>query len=159
MVIYLNFKCIDDFTYSVYISSYYYKFSKDTINKLIDDVLNKLRTKYDIDNYSSYIIDCFCDKYNGIVLLIKVKCNPFYFCSNKIDKKVSFYNIAFMYDCSDYFLKDIIKSKVYKYKDKYYLEVYSDNINIIEYVDDIKYGDFVNTIKNSKDWLIINYLV
>ena len=158
-MIYLNFKCIDDFTYSVYISSYYYKFSKDTINKLIDDVLNKLRTKYDIDNYSSYIIDCFCDKYNGIVLLIKVKCNPFYFCSNKIDKKVSFYNIAFMYDCSDYFLKDIIKSKVYKYKDKYYLEVYSDNINIIEYVDDIKYGDFVNTIKNSKDWLIINYLV
>ena len=130
MVIYLNFKCIDDFTYSVYISSYYYKFSKDTINKLIDDVLNKLRTKYDIDNYSSYI---------------------FYFCSNKIDKKVSFYNIAFMYDCSDYFLKDIIKSKVYKYKDKYYLEVYSDNINIIEYVDDIKYGDFVNIIKNSKD--------
>ena len=151
MVIYLNFKCIDDFTYSVYISSYYYKFSKDTINKLIDDVLNKLRTKYDIDNYSSYIIDCFCDKYNGIVLLIKVKCNPFYFCSNKIDKKVSFYNLAFMYDCSDYFLKDIIKSKVYKYKDKYYLEVYSDNINIIEYVDDIEYGDFVNIIKNSKD--------
>ena len=137
-MIYLNFKCIDDFTYSVYISSYYYKFSKDTINKLIDG---------------------FCDKYNGIVLLIKVKCNPFYFCSNKIDKKVSFYNIAFMYDCSDYFLKDIIKSKVYKYKDKYYLEVYSDNINIIEYVDDIKYGDFVNIIKNSKDWLIINYLV
>lgn len=151
MVIDLNFKCIDDFTYSVYISSYYYKFSKDTINKLIDDVLNKLRTKYDIDNYSSYIIDCFCDKYNGIVLLIKAKCNPFYFCSNKTDKKVSFYNIAFMYDCSDYFLKDIIKSKVYKYKDKYYLEVYSDNINIIEYVDDIKYGDFVNIIKNSKD--------
>ena len=158
-MIYLNFKCIDDFPYSVYISSYYYKFSKDTVNKLIDDVLNKLRTKYDIDNYSSYIIDCFCDKYNGIVLLIKVKCNPFYFCSNKIDKKVSFYNIAFMYDCSDYFLKDIIKSKVYKYKDKYYLEVYSDNINIIEYVDDIKYGDFVNIIKNSKDWLIFNYLV
>lgn len=158
-MIYLNFKCIDDFTYSVYISSYYYKFSKDTINKLIDDVLNKLRTKYDIDNYSSYIIDCFCDKYNGIVLLIKVKCNPFYFCSNKIDKKVSFYNLAFMYDCSDYFLKDIIKSKVYKYKDKYYLEVYSDNINIIEYVDDIEYGDFVNIIKNSKDWLIINFLV
>lgn len=158
-MIYLNFKCIDDFTYSVYISSYYYKFSKDTINKLIDDVLNKLRTKYDIDNYSSYIIDCFCDKYNGIVLLIKVKCNPFYFCSNKIDKKVSFYNLAFMYDCSDYFLKDIIKSKVYKYKDKYYLEVYSDNINIIEYVDDIKYGDFVKIIKNSKDWLIINFLV
>lgn len=151
MVIRLNFKCIDDFTYSVYISSYYYKFSKDTINKLIDDVLNKLRTKYDIDNYSSYIIDCFCDKYNGIVLFIKVKCNPFYFCSNKIDKKVSFYNLAFMYDCSDYFLKDIIKSKVYKYKDKYYLEVYSDNINIIEYIDDIKYGDFVNIIKNSKD--------
>ena len=60
-MIYLNFKCIDDFTYSVYISSYYYKFSKDTINKLIDDVLNKLRTKYDIDNCSSYIIDCFCD--------------------------------------------------------------------------------------------------
>ena len=85
------------------------------------------------------------------VLLIKVKCNPFYFCSNKIDKKVSFYNLAFMYGCSDYFLKDIIKSKVYKYKDKYYLEVYSDNINIIEYIDDIKYGDFVNIIKNSKD--------
>lgn len=149
MVICLNFKCIDVDKYSVYISSYYYKFSKDTINKLIDSIIDRLRIKYDLDNYSSYKIDCFCDKYNGIVLLIKVKKNAFYFCSNKIDKKVSFYNLAFMYDCSDYFLKNIIKSKVYKYKDKYYLEVYNDNINIIEYIEDIKYGDDINNIKNS----------
>ena len=105
------------------------------------------------DGYSEEVQNAIAD--NGVITVkfFKERKKSYWWYDNtsNLIKKVSFYNIAFMYDCSDYFLKDIIKSKVYKYKDKYYLEVYSDNINIIEYVDDIKYGDFVNTIKNSKD--------
>lgn len=134
-------ECIETNVYKVYLYKTYYKYSKETIEGMLLKILQKLKKMYHFDIYAIFDIDCYIDDNFGMILDINREYSPFLLYSKNTDIKMRMYEVKFLYETDDYFLKDRVNSKIYIYKNRFYLDLDDEYIKICEYVDDIIYKD------------------
>jgi len=144
----MKIEYINSDKYIIYLNNYYYHFDKSTIEKTIDKVLKILKKKYNFDLYCIFNIDCYiCGSY-GIILVLKKEFDPFIKYSKKTNINIDFYDDNFLFEVDDYFIKDKIDCDIYKYKDKYYLDLKgNDYLPISEHINKIIFGNDTLKIK------------
>ena len=126
-----------DNKYVVYLNKYYYEFDKNTINNCIFKILKKLKKIYNIEIYSTFNIECYISNVYGIVLEIKKEYDPFSKYAKNTDININYHYNKFLFEVSDYFIKDKLNCNIYIYNSKYYIDIYNDYIS--EYITDIVY--------------------
>ncbi len=97
-----------------------------------------LQKYYDLDIYGYFEVNCFIDNNYGIILEIEEDSIDFPFYSKKTDMRITFYdNEKFLYNISDYFIKDILEKDSYKIhtnNNEYYIEILDMNDRDIAYM-------------------------
>lgn len=146
----MKIECINSNEYIVYLNKYYYSFNKETIDKCLNKIFRKLKKEYNVDIYSTFNIKCYINDYYGLILNIRKDNDPFLKYREKTNTNIVFYyNTLVLYEISDYFIKDKLECKIYKYNNKYYIELKEDYFNICEHINKIIFGDKVLKIVNS----------
>ena len=145
-------KCIiDDDKIIIYVGNYNRKKLED-IDYLEDyfrDIFIKLKEKYNIKIHGFCNIDAYIDN-NDIVLEIVEEKELVDYYEDIIDMKISIHESTFLYEISN--ILDInkhIKGEIYLYKNKFYINKKSLNLNILEHTKLI-YKDTNKIIK--KKW-------
>lgn len=147
--------CVEEDFYIVYLNKFNLidiDFSNlDNIEIYFKKILNKIKEKYHIEIAGFYLIDIYIDEIYGAVIEMKKEFDDFYEYDNKIEMTIFMHNTKFLYQINDItnFIND--KYPIYKYKNKYYLEITNDRkkeigkvleFSEIKYIseDIIKYG-------------------
>lgn len=139
----IEFESDDKFI--VYLNKLYYTFDKSTIESCLSKVIKRLKKMYNIEVYSNFNVECYINNNYGVILVIDREYDPFNLYSKKTNLNVKFYdNALFLYEIDDYFLKDRVKSTIYAYKNKLYMDIKDNNIlNILEHINRILFGNEV----------------
>ena len=146
----MKIEYINNNEYIVYLNKYYYCFNKDTIDRYLNKIFKRIKKEYNIDIYSTFNVRCYINNIYGVILNIKRDNDPFLKYKEKTNTNIVFYyDSTFLYEISDYFIKDKLDCNVYKYDDKYYIELKKDNFNICEHINKIIFGDRVLKIINN----------
>jgi len=147
----MKFEQVEKNLYRVYLNKKYYLFNKETIEKCVIDILQKLKRRYNLELYSIFNVLCYINNNYGIILEIEREYDPFALYMKKTDLKIKLKKDSkFLYSINDYFTRNMLKkSRIYLYNFKYYLDVEDELTNVIEHVDKIMYGDIVYSIINN----------
>lgn len=143
----MKIEYINNYEYIAYLSKYYYNFNKDTLEDCIYKILKRLKKEYNVDIYSTFNIKCYINDNYGIILGIRKDNDPFLKYKDKPNLNIKYYNSMFLYEIDNYFIKDKLDCNIYRYDKKYYID--NININILEHINKIIFGDEVLKIINS----------
>ena len=129
-------KCIiNDDKIIIFLEKYNKKYLND-IDYLEDYFINiflKLKEKYDIKIHGFCNVDAYLDD-NDMVLEIEEEKELIDYYEDIIDMKISIHETSFLYEISNIFnINKYIKNEVYVYKDKFYIDKKSLNLNILEH--------------------------
>ena len=134
----MKIEYINNNKFIVYLNNLYYKFNKDSIEKIILKVLLKLKKIYKIDIYSIFNVECNINKYYGIILVIKKESDSFLLYSKQNKINIRFNNVNVLYEVFDCY--PFINKKIYMKDNKYYVKPDIDIINY-DYVKNIVFGN------------------
>ena len=118
----------------IYFCNEYLKHKNYSIAKIEDsfkDIFKNLKYNYGIEINGYYDIDVYIDKSYGIV--IEMKKEEFdldYY--DQVDMTITFHNEKFLYEVDDI----SVNKKIYKYKNKYYVDKYIPEHSKIIYKTD-----------------------
>lgn len=129
-------KCIiENDKITVYVENYQKNYLND-IDYLEDyfrNIFLKLKEKYDIKIHGFCNVDAYLDD-NDMVLEIEEEKELIDYYEDIIDMKISIHETSFLYEISNIFnINKYIKNEVYVYKDKFYIDKKSLNLNILEH--------------------------
>ncbi len=129
-------KCIiNDDKIIIFLEKYNKKYLND-IDYLEDyfrNIFLKLKEKYDIKIHGFCNVDAYLDD-NDMVLEIEEEKELIDYYEDIIDMKISIHETSFLYEISNIFnINKYIKNEVYVYKDKFYIDKKSLNLNILEH--------------------------
>lgn len=129
-------KCIiNDDKIIIFLEKYNKKYLND-IDYLEDyfrNIFLKLKEKYDIKIHGFCNVDAYLDD-NDMVLEIEEEKELIDYYEDIIDMKISIHETSFLYEISNIFnINKYIKNEIYVYKDKFYIDKKSLNLNILEH--------------------------
>lgn len=133
--------CFSSDKYIIYLNKYYCKNIKDNIESYLSKIFIRLKQIYNIEVHSIFNVKCYINDIYGAILEIEKEYDPFSIYTKKTNANIKYYDTKMLYEIDDYFISD----KVYMYDNKYYIDAV-DNINIIEHIKNIIYGNNVNDI-------------
>lgn len=129
-------KCIiNDDKIIIFLEKYNKKYLND-IDYLEDyfrNIFLKLKEKYDIKIHGFCNVDAYLDD-NDMVLEIEEEKELIDYYEDIIDMKILIHETSFLYEISNIFnINKYIKNEIYVYKDKFYIDKKSLNLNILEH--------------------------
>ncbi len=139
---------ITDDKYIIYVNKQYYNFDKNDIKTFIMNILKIIKKKHNIDIYSLFKINCYKYDLYGIIFVINRKNDTFYKYAKKTDVDIKIIDDIFLFEIDDYFLNNKVDGKLYIYNNKYYIELNAYDLNIVEHINKIIFGDEVIRIKS-----------
>lgn len=115
------------------------KYNKNYLNDIdyLEDyfrnIFLKLKEKYNIKIHGFCNVDAYLDD-NDMVLEIEEEKELIDYYEDIIDMKISIHETSFLYEISNIFnINKYIKNGIYVYKDKFYIDKKSLNLNILEH--------------------------
>ena len=118
------------------------KYTDADIKNMLISVFNDLNKYYDIDFKSSYVLKLYINRYYGVILeLEESNSKPN---DNIVNLKLNIlYDSLFLYEINEPL--NYLNYEMYYYKDKFFINVNENNINIFE-DSNIIYGNDVYKI-------------
>ena len=144
----MKIEYISNEKFIIYVNKYYYSYSKDTIKDFIMNILKIIKKKHNIDIYSLFKIICYKYDLYGMIMVINRKNDTFYKYAKKTEIDIKIIDDIFLFEIDDYFLNNKVDGKLYIYNNKYYIELNEYDLNIVEHINKIIFGDEVIRIKN-----------
>lgn len=145
-------KCIiNDDKIIIFLEKYNKKYLNDIayLEDYFRNIFLKLKEKYDIKIHGFCNVDAYLDD-NDMVLEIEEEKELIDYYEDIIDMKISIHETSFLYEISNIFnINKYIKNEIYVYKDKFYIDKKSLNLNILEH-SKLIYKDTKKII--SKKW-------
>ena len=134
----------------LYLNNQYIKQKKYNNEKIEDnfkDIFETLKQYYNIKINGFYHIDVYSDSNYGIIIEMLPEDIDLDYYDNQVDMKIIFHNKKFLYEIDE--IEDYIHNKIYKYKDKYYIEEFNIEKSIPTYKTD-EIWKYAKTIEISK---------
>lgn len=129
-------KCIiNDDKIIIFLEKYNKKYLNDIayLEDYFRNIFLKLKEKYDIKIHGFCNVDAYLDD-NDMVLEIEEEKELIDYYEDIIDMKISIHETSFLYEISNIFnINKYIKNEIYVYKDKFYIDKKSLNLNILEH--------------------------
>lgn len=138
-------KLVDSDKLVIYLNNKYLKYKKYNFLKIEDnfkEIFEILKQYYNIKINGFYNINIYIDKKYGIIIEMQQEDIDFDYYDNQVDMKIVFHNKKFLYEIDELENK---YNKIYKYKNKYYIENYDIEKSIPIYKTDeiIKYAKII----------------
>ena len=133
--------------------------NKEAIEEYLKTIFLILKKRLNKEFYGFYNIDIYVNNIYGVIIEINKEKIDFYdYMTNQIEMQVNIEtNSDFLFEIDDMFDNNLyLKTTLYLYNDKYYLDIPSDiDINILEYVC-IVYGKERDMVKRFGKKLKVN---
>ena len=131
----------------LYLNNEYLKYKNYSISKIEDNfksIFETLKYCYNIEIKGYYDIDIYIDEAYGIIIEMKKENLEFDY-DDQIDMRISIHKQPFLYQIDDIY----INNKIYKYKNKYYINKYNieHSIPIYKTNDIYKYAKTIEIKK------------